>query len=253
MKLLSSGGTDPGKKRKNNEDAFVLDNALGLYVVADGIGGNEAGEVASRIVADTLVEVVSGLMRKNDTTPPYGLSREAEQEASALRYAVTLSNRTIYERAARDPSLAGMGTTATALLLRRGKAFIAHVGDSRAYLLRGGALKQVTNDHSIIAEHIRAGRLTPKQALTSPYRHVITRAVGIDREVAVDQTALEVKKDDLFLLCTDGLTELVDDAGLANILSLASPQKAAAELIRAANDRGGVDNITAVVIKVEEM
>ncbi len=250
MKILSSGGTDPGKKRKNNEDSFLQDDGLGLYAVADGIGGHEGGEVASRIAMDTFREVLPGLLKGNDVTPPFSLSLDVEPRISALRYAITLSNQKILQTASINPALTGMGTTITALLLCRGAAYIAHVGDSRAYLLRSGECSQITNDHSFVAEQIRAGKLTAEQAKTSAYRHIITRAVGIDREVSVDHATLEVKENDTFLLCTDGLTEMVADSEICAILAECAPAAATENLIRRANEQGGVDNITAVVFKI---
>ena len=253
VKILSSGRTDPGKKRKNNEDAFLLDDSIGLYAAADGIGGHEGGEVASHIAVDTLLEVMPGLLKGDDTTPPFSLSLDVEPRVSALRYAITLSNQKILQTAALNPPLSGMGTTMTALALGRETASLAHVGDSRAYLLRSGILKQLTNDHSFVAEQIRAGKLTPDEARTSTYRHVITRAIGIDKEVSVDHLTLGIQQHDTFLLCTDGLTEMVEDGEIGGILADASPDAATFRLIKAANDRGGVDNITAVVIRILEV
>jgi protein phosphatase len=252
MRILSSGGTDPGKKRKNNEDSFLQDDSLGLYAVADGIGGHEGGEVASRMAMDTLREVLPGLLKGNDVTPPFSLSLDVEPKISALRYAITLSNQKILQAASLNPALTGMGTTITVVLLSRGTAYIAHVGDSRAYLLRSGECDQITNDHSFVAEQIRAGKLTAEQAKTSTYRHIITRAVGIDREVSIDHATLAIKQDDTFLLCTDGLTEMVDDGEIRAILAGGAPAAATENLIRRANEQGGVDNITAVVFKILE-
>jgi len=253
MKILSSGGTDPGKKRKNNEDSFLQDDSLGLYAVADGIGGHEGGEVASRMAMDTLREVLPGLLKGKDTPPPFSLSLDVEPRISALRYAITQSNQKILQAASINPALTGMGTTITAVLLCHGTAFIAHVGDSRAYLLREGQCDQITNDHSFVAEQIRAGKLTAEQAKISTYRHIITRAVGIDREVSVDHATIAVKENDTILLCTDGLTEMVDDSEICAILAESAPAAATESLIRRANEQGGVDNITAVVFKILEI
>jgi protein phosphatase len=250
MNVLSAGATDTGKNRRNNEDAYLLDDPLYLYAVADGVGGNEGGEVASRIAMDTLKEVMPGLLRGDDVTPPFSLSLDVEPRISALRYAITLSNQKILQTAATNPALTGMGTTITTILLSGGSAYIAHVGDSRAYLLRSGECNQITNDHSFVAEQIRAGKLTAEQAKTSTYRHIITRAVGIDREVAVDHAVIAVKQNDVLLLCTDGLTEMVDDGEICGILGESTPEAATEKLIRRANELGGVDNITALVIKI---
>ncbi len=252
MKILSSGRTDPGKKRANNEDAYLVDDRLGLFAVADGIGGHEGGEIASRLIVETLRELAPDILSGHDSTPPYSVSRDVEPRAAALRYALTLANAKIFQTTVSRPSLTGMGSTATVLHLWRGRAFVAHIGDSRAYLLRAGKMCQITDDHSLVAEQVRAGTLTPRQAQTSSYRHVITRAVGIDREIVVDQATLAVEEGDVLLLCTDGLTEMVTDDKIASTLSAFLPDGATEALIRLANGQGGVDNITVVVVKIEE-
>ncbi len=253
MKKTAFGGTDPGKKRANNEDALLLNDAMGLYAVADGIGGNEGGEVASRIAVETLAKAMPDLLGEKDRTPPMGRVRTDTPSVSALRESVSLANRAINQQRSQDPGLANMGTTLTALLLREKQAFIAHIGDSRAYLFRAGKLLQLTNDHSFVAEQVRAGTFTPEQARSSPYRHVITRALGIAEEAKADLTNHALKKDDRFLLCTDGLTEMVADADISRVLATSSPQEAVQKLLAAANERGGVDNITAVVVWVTEV
>jgi len=252
MKILSFGATDPGKKRANNEDAYLVNDGLGLYAVADGVGGSEAGEVASRIAVDTIAGAMPDLLGNRDRTPPSEVRSGDVPELAAFRHAVLLANRNIIEEAGKDAARTGMGTTLTALLLVRKRAFLAHIGDSRAYLLRAGTLEQLTNDHSVVAEQVRSGHLTPAQARTGPYRHVITRALGIDEEAAPDLAERSVLKNDTFLLCSDGLTEMVDDREIGRLLSGASPRDAVKKLIDAANERGGVDNITAVVVKVLE-
>jgi protein phosphatase len=252
MKILSFGATDPGKKRANNEDAYLVSDGLGLYAVADGVGGSEAGEVASRIAVDTIARALPDLLGDRDRTPPSEVRSGDVPELAAFRHAVLLANRNIIEEAGKDAARTGMGTTLTALLLVRKRAFLAHIGDSRAYRLRNGTLEQLTSDHSVVAEQVRAGLLTPAQARTSPYRHVITQALGIDREAAPDLMEQPVQPGDTFLLCSDGLTEMVSDGDIGRILAGSAPRDAAQKLIVAANDRGGVDNITAVVVKVLE-
>jgi len=251
MKRTSFGGTDPGKKRANNEDALLVDDTLGLYAVADGIGGNEGGEVASRIAVETLAAAMPDLLGEKDRTPPMGRVRTDDPSVHALREAVTLANRAIDRERAQNSGLANMGTTLTTLFFRDKQAFIAHIGDSRAYLFRTGKLMQLTEDHSYVAEKVRAGVFTQEQARSSPYRHMITRALGIDENAKADLTNHALKKDDRFLLCTDGLTEMVADEEIGRILATASPQEAVQKLVAAANKQGGVDNITAVVVWVE--
>jgi serine/threonine protein phosphatase PrpC len=253
MELISSGKTDQGKKRPNNEDAFLADESLGLYAVADGIGGHEGGEVASRMTMETLSEVLRYEFVRNRDAMECRIPTGTDQYLSTLRDAITMANTAILSAAVRNPVLAGMGTTVTVLLLRSRTAVLAHVGDSRAYLFRDGLLKQLTEDHSFVAEQILAGRISHEQAWTSPYRHIITRSIGIHPNVHADLGTFEVKQNDVLLLCTDGLTEMVRDEDIARILGKKSPSIAALSLIRQANDNGGVDNITVVVVRIEKI
>jgi serine/threonine protein phosphatase PrpC len=253
VKIVSAGATDIGKRRANNEDAYLLNDELQLYAAADGVGGNEGGEIASRIAVDTLASVLPDLLSWKDRTPPAGVVPGSVTESDALERAVTFANRAIRQEREGSAALADMGTTLTVLLLRNGRAYLAHVGDSRAYLLRDGTLRQITNDHSLVAEQVRLGVLTPEQAKASPNRHVITRALGLDEELQVDLPEMDLQKGDVILLCTDGLTEMVDDRKIASILANAGAREAAAALIKEANSRGGRDNITAIVVQVAEV
>jgi serine/threonine protein phosphatase PrpC len=253
MKITSFGGTDTGKKRNNNEDAYLLNDTLCLYAVADGVGGNEGGEVASRIAIETLAEAIPDLLGEKDRTPAAGHVLPADPSFSALEQAIALSNQHIRQVREQKSALASMGTTLTALLVRKSRAFIVHVGDSRAYLLRARALRQLTGDHSMVAEQVLAGVITPEQARLSPYRHVITRALGMDLDVRADTILQSVQQGDTFLLCTDGLTEMVEDETIGGILSEAAPRDAVQKLLAVANEHGGVDNITAVVVRITEI
>jgi len=246
MHIVSAGATDPGKKRGNNEDAFTALDEAGLYVVADGVGGNEGGEVASRIAVETFAAIVPGMVAGNDRNGP---SSRGNSEFDALLSAVERANSAIREEGMRRPEISGMATTLTALLFKNGRAFLIHVGDSRAYLLRSGELRQLSSDHTLVSEYVRDGLLTPEEAHVSPYRHVITRSLGSGEEAAPDTAAQAVQAGDVFLLCTDGLTEMVSDKEILDILAANAP-KAAQKFINAANRAGGVDNITAVVIQV---
>jgi PPM family protein phosphatase len=253
MKIISFGGTDQGKRRNNNEDAYLLDDERGLYAVADGIGGSEGGEVASRIAVETFSDAVMNLIRETEQTVPSGTVRTTGSESTLLRQAITIANNEILRAQEQRPELAGMGTTLSAILFRKEVACIAHVGDSRAYRLRSGEFKQLTEDHSFVAEQVRSGIMTPEQARLSPYRHMITRALGTADEVQPDVAQQRVQKNDRFLLCTDGLTEMVEDEDIRRILASAAPREAVQQLLAAANNAGGVDNITAVVVWVSEM
>ena len=250
MEITSFGGTDPGKRRSNNEDSYLVNDELLLYAVADGIGGSEGGEVASRIAVDTLAGVLPDLLGEEEQTPSSILDHTTDTRFSALRKAITLTNLKIREARSTDPQLRSMGTTLTAVLLRKKHALIVNVGDSRAYLLRSGLLHQLTLDHSLVAEHVAAGLLTPDEARVSSYRHIITRALGIDEVVQADFMEHLLQPDDRILLCTDGLTEMLKDPEILMILSTSLPHDAVQKLLAAANDNGGVDNITAVVVWV---
>jgi protein phosphatase len=231
----SAGRTHPGKVRRRNEDSYVLDPPL--FAVADGMGGAQAGEVASRLTAAAFRE-----FHEADRLPPDERLHAIIQEA----------NRRIYDRAHADSDFSGMGTTVTAALLTGGRVTIGHVGDSRAYRIRNGELEQLTDDHSLVGDLMRSGRLTPEEADAHPQRSVITRALGTDRAVDVDTLAIEAEPGDLFLLCSDGLTTMVADDDILGILAAAPTlDDAARALVRAANTEGGEDNVTVVLFRVE--
>ena len=231
----SAGRTDAGRVRRRNEDSFVLDPPL--FAVADGMGGAQAGEVASRLAAAAFREYHAA-----DRLEP------AERVEAIIQEA----NRRIFERARTDSEASGMGTTVTAAILTNGRVSIGHVGDSRAYRVRNGELEQLTEDHSLVADLMRSGRLTPEEADAHPQRSVITRALGTDAEVDVDMVTVDVEPGDLFLLCSDGLTTMVPEEDILRILQEADTLDAAARtLVRAANSGGGEDNITVVLFQVQ--
>jgi PPM family protein phosphatase len=231
----TSGVTDAGRKRRRNEDAYVVEPPL--FAVADGMGGAQAGEVASRLAVAAFRE-----FHEADELEP------AERVTAIIREA----NRRIYERAREDAKASGMGTTVTAALLAGTAIAIGHVGDSRAYRLRDGRLEQLTEDHSLVADLVRSGRLTQEEADTHPQRSVITRALGTDPEVDVDSFDVAVEPGDVFLLCSDGLTTMVDDDEIVRIVTEAKDlDDAAKRLVKAANRRGGEDNVTVVLFVVE--
>ena len=230
-----AGVTHAGRKRRRNEDAFVLEPPL--FAVADGMGGAQAGEIASRLAAAAFREY-----------------HEADELAGEERIAAIIkeANRRIYERARADAEASGMGTTATAALVDGDGVAIGHVGDSRAYRIRRGALEQLTDDHSLVADLVRSGRLTPEEADSHPQRSVITRALGTDEDVDVDTLTVTPEPGDVFLLCSDGLTTMLRDDEILRLVAesrdLASAGKA---LVKAANRRGGEDNVTVVLFSLE--
>jgi protein phosphatase len=251
MKILSFGATDPGKKRANNEDAYLVNDVLGLYAVADGVGGSEAGEVASRIAVDTIAGAMPDLLATG-TDPAFGV-RSRTCRACRVPPCGPACERE-HPRGGGIPSRPDRHGNDADSALPGAKAGVPRAHRRQpAYRLRGGTLAQLTSDHSVVAEQVRSGILTPAQARTSPYRHVITRALGIDREAVPDLMEQPLKPGDMFLLCSDGLTEMVDDDGIGRILAGSAPRDAAQKLIDAANERGGVDNITAVVVQVVEI
>jgi serine/threonine protein phosphatase PrpC len=228
--------TDTGRKRRHNEDAFVAEPPL--FAVADGMGGAQAGELASSLAAAAL----------KDSQQPGGGGEERVDEL------IQQANRRVYERQSQDAAASGMGTTMTVALVEDGRVAIGHVGDSRAYLIRGGSLEQLTEDHSLVAELVRSGRLSPEEAEGHPQRSVITRALGTDPDVDVDTFSVETKAGDLFLICSDGLTSMVDDETiLAEVARNREDLESAAKaLVRAANKGGGEDNITVVFFEIGE-
>ena len=231
----SVGKTDPGRVRRRNEDAFVVDPPL--FAVADGMGGAQAGEVASRLAAAAFREY-----READELGP-------EERVAAI---IKEANRRIYDRARTDSEVSGMGTTVTAALLGDGRVVIGHVGDSRAYRIRDGRLEQLTEDHSLVADLMRSGRLTPEEAEGHPQRSVITRALGTDPDVDVDTLVVEAEAGDLFLLCSDGLSTMVSDADVLQTVERAGTlDEAARDLVRAANSGGGEDNVTVVLFRLD--
>ena len=240
MRLSSFAGSDVGRARSGNEDSYLCGRTV--FAVADGLGGHQGGEVASAAAVAPL-EALDG---RELATPT--------EAAEALAAAIQEANSAILDRAAGDPSLWGMGTTMTAAAVTAdGHLQLAHVGDSRAYLLRDGALEQLTTDHTVVAELVRRGRLTPELAAVHPERSILTRAVGLDPRIPVDTPdALELRAGDQYLLCSDGLTEAVPDPAIVELLSGTEDGDAACRsLIDAANEAGGPDNITVVLVRVD--
>jgi PPM family protein phosphatase len=224
-----AGASDPGRRRRRNEDSYVIEPPL--FAVADGMGGAQAGEVASKLAAGAVKE------RGADV-------EELIQEA----------NRRVHQRSIEDPNASGMGTTLTVASIEDGMVSIGHVGDSRAYLIRDGRLEQVTDDHSLVGELMRSGKLSAEEAETHPQRSVITRALGTDPDVDVDMFPIETHAGDLFLICSDGLTTMVDDQKILELVEEHRDdlQALVKSLIKAANKGGGEDNITVVAFDITD-
>ncbi|HYX80801.1 MAG TPA: Stp1/IreP family PP2C-type Ser/Thr phosphatase [Gemmatimonadales bacterium] len=243
MHITSAGRTDVGVIRSGNEDSFRMIPDRGIFVVADGMGGHAAGEVASEMAVRIVADEIHSLRGLTD-----------QQVADRMRTAIRAANGAIFQRTLTEHDKRGMGTTVTALTLYGTRFLIGQVGDSRAYLLRDGRLNQLTKDHSYVQEQVDAGYLTPEQARTHPYSNVITRCVGANSEVTPDIYGGAVKARDVFLLASDGLTGMLEDYQLAELLSPdRMPQDEVDALIAEANRHGGLDNITAIIVRVDSV
>jgi serine/threonine protein phosphatase PrpC len=241
MILRVAGGSDVGRRRAANEDHYAMAPDLGLYLVADGLGGHVAGQIASELAADAAVRA----MRTLEGT--------GTKLSERLRWAVVAANREVHETARRWPELAGMGTTLVAIALQEGRAALAHVGDSRGYLVRGDRIRQLTDDHSLVGELLRRNKISADAAREHPQRHVLTRAVGVRPTVEPDLAELTPEAGDTFVLCSDGLTGHVRDDEIGGaVVGVEDPQVTVDRLIGLANERGGEDNITLVVVRCEK-
>ncbi len=254
MDLKYWAATDVGRKRTDNEDNFLIDQERRLFVVADGMGGHSSGEVASAMAVHTIRQIVAQehdlLEQARGDDPIWHM-----EICMLLEYAVHVACEQIYKKGLQEPEKKGMGTTVVSLLIVGDRGYIAYVGDSRIYLLRGGIVYQLTEDHSLMNELIRQGKITAEAFDDSPYaqfKHAMTRAVGPNETVEVDTLDFDMIPGDAFLLCSDGLYEYIDDTDISRMLSLTEVKDIAGRLIDMANTRGGKDNITALVIQVPE-
>jgi protein phosphatase len=290
MRILAWGITDVGQKRDHNEDSFLICDDLSLFAVADGMGGHQGGDRASRLAVQILEREIrraemegpcrpsNGPPRPQDSRgesgsvsakagpapegqpglpnldedPPRPRRSPAPEPAPArgLKLAAQSAGRTIFNLAQKDPRLTGMGTTLTSLYFHNGRAYLAHVGDSRAYLYRDERIEQLTEDHSWIEEQVRSGFMTTAEAQESALKHIITRSVGFESDVEVDLLTLPFLMGDCFLLCSDGLSNHLEDEELRQLLSDGYYSESPEKLVAAANEKGGDDNITVVVVYV---
>ena len=232
MRTRVGATTDVGQVRDGNEDAILINDPL--YAVADGMGGHRGGEVASNLALQTVEQMFA-------------------QRQGTLTEQVERANRAVFERSQSDRDVSGMGTTLTAALIEGGAVRLAHVGDSRAYLFRGGKLQLLTEDHTLVHRMVVEGEITETEAENHPHRSVLTRALGVEGDVRVDETKVEVREGDRLLLCTDGLTGMLSEDEIESILQhVRDPQEAVDRLVREANRAGGIDNITAVIVDFTE-
>ncbi len=249
--IKAYGLTDVGRKRKHNEDAFASDVNEGLFIVADGMGGHAAGEVASKITVETIGEFIAATRQKEEATWPFKYNHELDFNSNRLAVAIEKANERVMAAVAAQPWLKGMGTTVVAGLLNEKLLSLAHVGDSRAYLFRDGQLSRLTDDHSWVHEQVTAGILTEEEAKTHPLKNVVTRALGGGPSVSPDLQELVFSPGDRYLFCSDGLTTMVgDEEILDTAASVKDTQALCQKLVDMANEKGGVDNITVVVVDI---
>ena len=253
MELSVAALTDVGRVRTNNEDSYFSDRDLGLFIVCDGMGGHNAGEVASQATCDVLVREVTAASRLRERFLSTGSPEDADALRRLLDDAMNAASREIFKRASKEPELAGMGTTCTAMLvIGHEKALLAQVGDSRIYLHRAGRIHQITDDHTYVNELVRRGSLTREQTRGHPQGNVLSRAMGVQPWVAADTMLFDLDPGDIYLLCSDGLHNYFPEADQL-IPGLVSPdlERGTKALVREALDRGGHDNVTAILVRVE--
>jgi protein phosphatase len=250
MRIEVAGQSHVGMKRNHNEDNYLLLPEEQLFVVADGMGGHSSGEIASKIAVDELGEFFRLTSRDQDATWPYKMDKSLNYDENRLATAIKLANARIFERAANDAKYRGMGTTIVSAYFGKTHVCVGHVGDSRVYHFRGGVLKQVTEDHSLLNDYLKAKKLTPEEIEAFPHKNVIVRALGMKDNVQVDVSRLEPQPGDILLLCSDGLSGMVTDKTIEETLSqVENLEHACATLIDLANANGGNDNVTCVLAR----
>jgi serine/threonine protein phosphatase PrpC len=252
MQVKASGLTHVGRQRQHNEDSFLVEDNARLFVVADGMGGHAAGEIASRIAVDSIQEFILHT-KEDEGTWPHAYDERYKRSTNRLMAAVKLANTRVLEAMRKDSRLRGMGTTVVACMADGVTMSVAHVGDSRVYLIRGDQLSRITNDHSWVFEQVQAGMLTEAEAEKHPLRNVITRALGGALSVVPDASEVECQPGDVFLLCSDGLTGMVSEEQILKVVTEHEEdlEGACQSLIASANEHGGLDNITAILVRAE--
>ena len=248
MEVRAFGLSHVGRQRQHNEDSFLVEENAKLFLVADGMGGHAAGEIASRIAVDSISEFILHTAEE-DGTWPHGYDDQLKRSTNRLMAALKIANSRVIDAMKKDARLRGMGTTVVASLVDGNTISIAHVGDSRAYLIRDSQMLRVTNDHSWVYEQVQAGMLSEEEAERHPLRNVITRALGGASSVLPDASEIECKSGDIYLLCSDGLTGMLPDEDILRMVVESGDIKEACRgLIECANERGGYDNVTAVLV-----
>jgi protein phosphatase len=254
VKITYKAVSDVGRKRKGNEDSLFVNPEQHLFVVADGMGGHAAGEIASKVAVDSINEFVCLTGGDEEITWPFGLDENISYDGNRLKTAIRYANRKVLEATKEKSEYEGMATTVAAVLVDGDSGNIGHVGDSRVYLVRDGEISQLTSDHSWVNEQIQSGVISPDQARTHPLRNVVTRALGGKPDLQVDMQQHKAKAGDILLLCSDGLTTMIPDDEIARLMREAGGDvdKAAQSLVSSANAKGGEDNITVLLIRFDE-
>ncbi len=250
MKIRYAGATHVGLKRAHNEDNFFLLAEENLYIVADGMGGHSSGEVASQIAVETLANFFIDTSRDSDITWPYKESKSLAYDENRLVTGIKLSNRRVYETSRSDDRYRGMGTTIVSMMCGAKGAYMGHVGDSRGYMIRDGKIEQLTEDHSLLNDYLKVHQLTPEEIEAFPHKNVIVRALGMKDIVDVDIVRVAPKTGDVYVLCSDGLSGMVDDPGILDsiIKCEGDLESGCQDLISKANANGGTDNVSVVLV-----
>ncbi|MFN0063475.1 MAG: Stp1/IreP family PP2C-type Ser/Thr phosphatase [Myxococcaceae bacterium] len=252
MNIEVSGQTHVGMKRNHNEDSYLLMPEERLFCVADGMGGHSSGEIASRIAVEEIAEFFRFTAKDHDATWPFKMEKGKNYDENRLAVGIKLANTRIFERSNTDPRYRGMGTTLVCIHFTPDAAYVGHVGDSRVYTFRNGILMQLTEDHSLLNDYMKAKKMTPEEIEAFPHKNVIVRALGMKDTVQVDVSRVDPKPGDVFLLCSDGLSGMVPDSQITEVLNSTSDlDRACEQLIGLANAAGGNDNVTCVLTRYQ--
>jgi protein phosphatase len=252
MKVAAAGLSDVGRKRKSNEDSFHIDSERGLFIVADGMGGHVAGEVASRLAVDTIQEFLRMSEADSEITWPFEFDESLSSGGNRIHAAIQLANREIVRHMQVKEDTRGMGTTVVTAVVADDSCFIGHVGDSRAYLIRDGQMSQLTRDHTFVNEQVEKGFMSRAEAERHPARNILTRAVGSAEDLHVDLSETRLQPGDRILLCSDGLSCMVEDPSILRVVQEHPDlEEACRGLVALANENGGWDNVTAVLIQAQ--
>ncbi len=250
MRIEVAGYTHVGMKRNHNEDNYLILQEENLCCVADGMGGHSSGEIASKIAVDELAEFFRMTARDQDATWPFKMDKARNYDENRLATGIKLANKCIYEKATHETKYKGMGTTIVSVHFAQDAVYVGHVGDSRVYFFRQGVLRQITEDHSLLNDYLKAKKLTPEEIENFPHKNVIVRALGMKELVQVDVVRVEPQQGDVFLLCSDGLSGMVTDPQIQDLLGRTLElEKACSQLIDLANAAGGNDNVTCVLAR----